>query len=522
MFFITNYFFRLVIYLAVLVIFSPPVAAKTYIWNDYTKPFDKTTYSISFSSPVKIKVFLPKDLKSYLTIPLIIHGYTKFMGYGGNSAPYLLVNDQSIWKAMRFTAREIEEKPIRVMIKSKYLKEGENILHFKDDQTFNEYGLVITKLRFDLPGLKSKETLSPKVLSPGTKSSKKYDEDITPPTIFITSHDTTRGLNVVRKQKKVTLKGRVTDENGVVEVIVDNRDVYFDEDGNFTADVYLKIGTNQVNISAMDRFKNRSVKNIAIVREASPSLAAKHPVAIASGKYYALIIGNNNYKYLRKLETAKKDAQDVAKILKQKYGFDTKILLDALRDDIVSTINHYRRILTEHDSFLLYYAGHGEFDKRANKAYWLPVDARSDDDTNWILSDRITSNIRRISSNHIIVVADSCYSGTLTRRAATDLSTTDERPRYLKKMQAKNSRTLLASGGNEPVSDTGGKGNSVFARALLMGLEKIEQPVFTAEELYYQYIREMVAGSADQTPEYNVIRNSGHQGGDFVFRKMSE
>lgn len=519
MFFIKNYFFRLVIYLAVLVIFSPPVSAKTYIWNDYTKPFDKTTHFISFNTPVKIKVFLPKDLKSYQTIPLIIHGYTNSLLHGNDNSSTLLVNDQSRWKPTRLIFPDDRKKPIRVMIKSRYLKEGENILHFEGEGT-NQWRVTIKKLRFDLPGLKSKETLASKVPSPGTKNSKKYDQDITPPRIFITSHDTTRGLNVVREQKKVTLKGRVTDENGVVEVLVDNRDVYFDEDGNFTADVYLKIGANQVNISAMDRFKNRSVKNISIVREASPSLASEHPVAITSGKYYALVIGNNNYKYLRKLETAKKDAQDVAKILKQKYGFHTKILLDALRDDIVSTINHYRRILTEQDSFLLYYAGHGEFDKKANKAYWLPVDARSDDDTNWILADRITSNIRRISSNHIIVVADSCYSGTFTRRAVTDLSTADERARYLKKMQAKISRTLLASGGNEPVSDTGGKGHSIFARALLMGLEKIKQPVFTAEELYYQYIREMVAGSSDQTPEYNVIRNSGHQGGDFVFRKI--
>jgi hypothetical protein len=29
----------------------------------------------------------------------------------------------------------------------------------------------------------------------------------------------------------------------------------------------------------------------------------------------------------------------------------------------------------------------------------------------------------------------------------------------------------------------------------------------------------MVAGSSEQTPEYNIIRNSGHEGGDFVFRK---
>jgi hypothetical protein len=31
----------------------------------------------------------------------------------------------------------------------------------------------------------------------------------------------------------------------------------------------------------------------------------------------------------------------------------------------------------------------------------------------------------------------------------------------------------------------------------------------------------MVAGSSDQTPEYNIIRNSGHEGGDFVFKRKN-
>jgi hypothetical protein len=88
-------------------------------------------------------------------------------------------------------------------------------------------------------------------------------------------------------------------------------------------------------------------------------------------------------------------------------------------------------------------------------------------------------------------------------------------------MQAKRSRTLLASGGNEPVSDIGGKGHSVFAKALLEGLAGIDHRAFTAEELYYQYIKEMVAGSSEQTPEYNIIRNSGHEGGDFVFKRKN-
>jgi hypothetical protein len=36
---------------------------------------------------------------------------------------------------------------------------------------------------------------------------------------------------------------------------------------------------------------------------------------------------------------------------------------------------------------------------------------------------------------------------------------------------------------------------------------------------FHPNIKEMVAGSSDQTPEYNIIRNSDHEGGDFVFRK---
>jgi hypothetical protein len=89
-------------------------------------------------------------------------------------------------------------------------------------------------------------------------------------------------------------------------------------------------------------------------------------------------------------------------------------------------------------------------------------------------------------------------------------------------MRSKKSRTLLASGGNEPVSDIGGEGHSVFAKAFLSGLKKMENREFTAEELYSLHIKEMVAGSSEQTPEYNIIRNSGHEGGDFVFFRIDE
>lgn len=238
---------------------------------------------------------------------------------------------------------------------------------------------------------------------------------------------------------------------------------------------------------------------------------------IVPADYFALIIGNNNYRYLPKLKTAANDAREVASSLERLYGFNTKLLIDATRRDIVDALNLYREQMTADDSLLIYYAGHGIYDNVAESAYWLPVDAREDTDTEWVIVDTITTNLKRIQAKHVLIVADSCYAGTLTRAMVAKLDTKDERSKYLEKIHGKKSRTLLASGGNEPVADSGGGNHSVFANAFLKGLREMEHTVFTAEELYLSTIKEQVAGKSEQMPEYNTIRNSGHDGGDFCF-----
>jgi uncharacterized caspase-like protein len=244
----------------------------------------------------------------------------------------------------------------------------------------------------------------------------------------------------------------------------------------------------------------------------------KQASAVDTG-YYALIIGNNNYKYLPKLKTAANDARAVEKMLKEKYGFRTKLLIDATRDDILDGLNELRESMGSRESILIYYAGHGEYDKTVDKAYWLPVDARKDRTTNWIIADDITSNIKRVSSKHILLVSDSCYSGTLSRAATAELSSKSEHDEYIRKMLDRPSRTLMASGGNEPVSDSGGGGNnSVFAAALIKALGEADKSQFTADELFHGRVRAIVAGKSDQVPEYHDIKNSGHEGGDFVFQ----
>lgn len=238
-----------------------------------------------------------------------------------------------------------------------------------------------------------------------------------------------------------------------------------------------------------------------------------------TGRFVALVIGIDEYRYLPKLKTAVNDAEHIAASLHDLYGFDTRILRDANRNEITKALNEYRRTLDENANFLVYYAGHGFYDKEADKAYWLPADAEPGDTSNWIIADEITTDIKVIAARHILIISDSCYSGGLTREISPAF-TPQERGRYLQKMIEGRSRTLMSSGGLEPVSDGGSAGHSVFANALLRGLTTTDDQAFSAEILFQQFIRVSVAGKSDQTPQYGAIRNSGHDSGDFVFVRV--
>lgn len=250
---------------------------------------------------------------------------------------------------------------------------------------------------------------------------------------------------------------------------------------------------------------------------ASRALSAK----LTNGKYYGLIIGINSYQNINKLKNAVNDAKVVDQILKENYGFENRVLLEdeATRNNIMKALNDLRKKLTENDSLLVFYSGHGEYNKETEASYWLPVDADKDDNTKWLESRSISDQFKLISAKHVLVVADSCFSGTMTRSVNQGLSKNSTRENYLNKLFEKPSRVLIASGGNEPVTDAGGKGHSIFSDVLITALKAPFEPIFTAEELMTRHLKESVAGRTEQTPEYKVVRNSGHDGGDFIFVK---
>ncbi|SLN32313.1 caspase family protein [Oceanibacterium hippocampi] len=243
--------------------------------------------------------------------------------------------------------------------------------------------------------------------------------------------------------------------------------------------------------------------------------AHKAYAEIEFGRYEALVIGINDYRDLPRLKTAVNDASAVHDLLMRRYGFNSTLLLNPSRYELVRALDEMRGRLTEQDNLLVYYAGHGVLDEAADQGFWLPIDAEKDSQANWVSIATVTATLRAVSAKHVLVVSDSCYSGTLTRDAPIVIPTGAEREAELRRISTKRARKALTSGGLEPVADGGGDGHSVFARALLETLEKNDD-VLDGHQLYSRLRRPVITNSA-QTPLYADIRFANDQGGDFLF-----
>ena len=242
--------------------------------------------------------------------------------------------------------------------------------------------------------------------------------------------------------------------------------------------------------------------------------AERSPTAgINFGDYQALVIGIADYKYLPKLQTAVNDAKAVARTLKEDYGFKVNLMIDPDRLAIIDALDEYRETLGPDDNLLIYYAGHGWLDEDADRGYWLPVDAKPKRRGRWVSNATITDTLKALAAKHVMLVADSCYSGTLVR--GVDMEERKREGDYWKRMASKWARVAITSGGLEPVADKGGGKNSPFAKAFLDALGDNDL-IMDGTQLFTK-LRRPVIVAANQTPQYADVRQAGHDGGDFLF-----
>lgn len=248
------------------------------------------------------------------------------------------------------------------------------------------------------------------------------------------------------------------------------------------------------------------------------------PRGVAMPDYRALVIGINQYRPeggtgWQALQSARPDAEAVAKTLSEQYGFQVKSLLDgeATRAGILSALDEL--VATSADTAdLVYFAGHGFFDETLQEGYWIPSDARRQQDgraakEDWLWNSTITRLINASRARHVLVLSDACYSGSLFRGDEPLRSRSGQA--WYERAIAKPSRFLISSGGLEPVLDSG-SGHSVFAQQVLNYLQQEDRTVFSANDLGLA-LRERVASLTGQMVQMGPLPVSGHAGGEFVF-----
>ncbi len=261
--------------------------------------------------------------------------------------------------------------------------------------------------------------------------------------------------------------------------------------------------------------------------ESASAVAEKSYQNLKLGRYFALLIGNQNYDAIESLETPLNDVKRAKQILEERYGFTVFTIEDSDNVALMEAINDLYDVVGENDNLLLFYAGHGNRLTTGNKevGYWLPSNANpAPRDTFWVSNEFVSGHLSRLKAKRVLVVSDSCYAGLLSGEPSFllmgDGAPTYDNSDFLAFKLAKRSRLLLASGGDRPVLDGGGSGHSVFARAFLDELEN-NAGLMAAPDLYLRVKSRVETAAAkmdfEQKPDFKTIKAAGHEVGDFFF-----
>jgi uncharacterized caspase-like protein len=276
----------------------------------------------------------------------------------------------------------------------------------------------------------------------------------------------------------------------------------------------LQPGDNVVEVTATDRAGNVS-QVVRPVPRVVPVPAGPPPPKVANR--YAVVIGVGEYEHesITKLKYATRDAEAMYEFLTTRGGYpkDNVILLTDNTPQ-KPTLQNIRRALGDflyrkparEDMVLIYYAGHGapEVDATGTEGdgitkYLIPRNADPDSLYSTALPmDEIQRIFSRIQSERVVLLLDTCYSGTAGGRtfARQQLRSSNLNDHFLERLTRSKGRVIItAAGPNEVALETAELGHGVFTYYLLQGLggkaDRDADGLVTVSELY-EYVEQQV------------------------------
>ncbi len=331
------------------------------------------------------------------------------------------------------------------------------------------------------------------------------------------------------ERDSIVVTGLVTDNVGVARVqiavngveVAQSRDIAVAGRGYpIRAPAALQPGDNVIEITATDKAGNVA-QSVRTVTRVMPAVAAPPPPAPKVAGRWAVVIGVGEYEHkaIPRLRYAARDAQAMYDFLTTKGGYPKQnvvLLTDTTSDK--PTLQNIRRALGDFlfrrpgrdDMVLIYYAGHGapEVDAAGHESdglskYLIPHNADPDSLYSTAFPmDEIQRIFARIPSERVVMLLDTCYSGTAGGRTFARQQTraggiSDQ---FLERLTRSRGRVVItASGPNEVALESAALGHGIFTYYLLEGLagkaDRNGDGIVTVSELY-EYVEDQVDRAA--------------------------
>lgn len=230
----------------------------------------------------------------------------------------------------------------------------------------------------------------------------------------------------------------------------------------------------------------------------------------------ALVIGNDNYKYVEKLQNAKEDAKAMSNALKQ-VGFDVTEKFDLGQKETIASIREFQERINPGDEILFFFAGHGvEID---GKNYLVPTDNLGEGkyvkEDSIDLKMSVLETFEKRKAKITIAVIDACRNNPFKSDGRSMSG------RGLAPTTAATGQMIIQSAGagqkalDRLVSDPPETKNGVFTRVFVKEMLKPGIPIFQmVRNVRSEVVSLAQSVGSDQMPSFYDQVN-----GDFYFKK---
>jgi tetratricopeptide (TPR) repeat protein len=305
------------------------------------------------------------------------------------------------------------------------------------------------------------------------------------------------------------IEGTVHDESIIRSIVIDSVSASFNlNELNPRFSATINVGNkNKFTVRTTDCFGNDTTQTYILNRN-GVSLLKSNPV----GRTWVIFIENSNYQSFPSLEGPAKDVElmrsaleryDIQKII---YKQDmTKMEMERFFSIELRDLLRSNQV----DALLLWYTGHGRYMNETG--YWIPVDARRDDEFTYYNLNALRASLQSYTGyiTHKLVITDACESGPTFYQAMRDAP--KERNCSDRDAVKSKSSQVFSSAGYEMAAD-----NSQFTKTFASTL--IDNPdACLPIETIVDKVTQAVSKNNQQKPLFGKITGLEDEDGTFFF-----